>query len=112
MTQRTGYEGVTARIAARVRNPVTKPLGISLRVLPPHVANALAAEIVQAEIRPLVEALESLRRQHLVVDDCWYSCPKSGECCNDMWVDRCLCGADAHNARIEAALDRIQRQEG
>lgn len=51
------------------------------------------------------ELLNSLRRSHLVVDgDCWFSCPKSGECCNEVLKDVCTCGADAHNARIDAAL--------
>jgi len=37
--------------------------------------------------------------------DCWFSCPKSGNCCDDSKSkDRCNCGVDAHNARIDAAL--------
>lgn len=53
----------------------------------------------------LRSALEAARRRHVVVEDCWYSCPKSGDCCNDLRVgDACDCGADEHNAAIDAAL--------
>lgn len=61
----------------------------------------------------LVEALEGAKISHLVVDgDCWFSCPKAksdwheGSACCDESVDRtkCRCGADEHNAKIDAAL--------
>ena len=50
-------------------------------------------------------ALIAAKRVHYVCDDCFYSCPKSGECCdNDADPNRCTCGADAHNAKIDEAL--------
>lgn len=53
----------------------------------------------------LVARLEELRRPHSVVDDCFYSCPKSGECCDDdRDEDKCWCGADEHNAKIDALI--------
>jgi hypothetical protein len=52
----------------------------------------------------LRDTLQSLRRSHYICDDCWYSCPKSGECCNDAADGKCNCGADEHNAKIDAAL--------
>lgn len=59
----------------------------------------------------LIALLESLRRNHLIVeDDCWYSCPKAigwdGEpaCCNDQYGSECNCGADEHNARLDEAI--------
>lgn len=59
----------------------------------------------KAEIKKLREALEKARIKHLVVDgDCWFSCPKSGECCNDNAPDECNCGADRHNQAIDEAL--------
>lgn len=63
-------------------------------------------EALFATIARLREALKAARIQHLVVEaDCWFSCPKSGECCNHaLPEDRCTCGADAHNAAIDAAL--------
>jgi hypothetical protein len=52
----------------------------------------------------LEAALRSLRRAHYVCEDCWYSCPKSGECCRDDVGDWCTCGADEANATIDQAL--------
>lgn len=48
------------------------------------------------------EILEELRRSRDQCEDCWYSCPKSGDCCNDNQKhDECNCGADRHNALVE-----------
>lgn len=59
------------------------------------------------EILRLREALLAALRGHYTCDDCWYSCPKSEEgCCNHEEGDKCNCGADAHNAAINAALDQ------
>ena len=54
----------------------------------------------------LIERLEGLRRGHLQVEeDCWYSCPKSEEgCCNEWAGPECDCGADAHNAELDAII--------
>jgi hypothetical protein len=65
----------------------------------------------------LLAQLEHLRRPHVIVDDCWYSCPKAVDedgdpaCCNDelLWLERCTCGADAHNARLEALIAALKR---
>ena len=52
-----------------------------------------------------IEQAEKLKRQHTVVEDCWYSCPKSGECCNDAQEDEeCTCGADRTNRRIDELI--------
>ncbi len=67
----------------------------------------------EEEKRVLRKALEAAKRQHLIVDDCWYSCPlakrdhsEDSASCNDAEIARgeCTCGADAHNAAIDAAL--------
>lgn len=50
------------------------------------------------------ELLEQLRQSHEECDDCWYSCPKSGDCCNEFAGDECTCGADYFNAKIDAML--------
>ena len=62
-------------------------------------------------IEALCAALEAAVIPHLVVDgDCWYSCPKSGECCrDDQDKDKCGCGADAHNEAIRSVLARVTR---
>lgn len=56
---------------------------------------------------------EKLRREHLVVDeDCYYSCPKSGQCCNENKPeDRCECGADRHNANLEDLLRVLEQMQ-
>ena len=60
------------------------------------------------EIRRLRAALEAARRPHYVCEDCWYSCPKSGYCCNDETPpNKCNCGADEHNAKIDEALKDV-----
>jgi hypothetical protein len=57
----------------------------------------------------LRERMEELRRGHYVCDDCWYSCPKSGECCNCNYDNskppECNCGADKHNEIIDKILE-------
>lgn len=72
-----------------------------------EVAARLAAQRNEQpdELEHLRAALRAARLPHLVVEDCWYSCPKSGQNCDDRAdPDECRCGADEHNARIDAAL--------
>ena len=59
-------------------------------------------------------ALEALRRTHHVNDeDCWYSCPQSGECCrDDAPMMSCDCGADAHNAILDTVIEAVHRLRG
>ena len=59
---------------------------------------------LEVENAILRAALTKLRRSHATCEDCWYSCPKSGECCNDRPLV-CDCGADEANAVIDAALN-------
>lgn len=62
--------------------------------------------------RGLAEKLMAAKRNHLVVDgDCWFSCPASGECCQDD-AKGCNCGADTVNAEIDKALEDFERAEG
>lgn len=56
-------------------------------------------------IAKLETALKNARMSHQTCEDNWYSCPKSSEgCSNDAAGDECTCGADEHNAAIDAAL--------
>ena len=78
-----------------------------------------------AQVDLLRAALEALRVPHRVEDaDCWYTCPLAARsvyhltddgfqstldpehsaCCEDHPRMVCNCGADAHNAAIDAAL--------
>ncbi len=62
------------------------------------------------------EQARALAGSHLVVEeDCWYSCPKSGECCNNLAGDICTCGYEKRVSDITAALqarERAGKQEG
>ena len=61
----------------------------------------------QDRIQQLEAVLKSLRSdKHYTCDDCWYSCPKSGECCNDNKGDECDCGTDRQNAIIDNAIEQ------
>lgn len=58
----------------------------------------------------LLASLELLRRRHDECEDCWYSCPKSGECCNDdLDPEKCNCGADRHNERLDEVIAQTRK---
>lgn len=63
-----------------------------------------AAVKFRAERDKLRAALEASRIPHHICDDSWFSCPKSDDGEPDKQCE-CNCGADAHNARIDAALE-------
>jgi hypothetical protein len=78
-----------------------------------------AAPVVPGAPTPamIAAALDGLKIAHQVVEDCWYSCPKArdadgdSECCNDAISDgACNCGADAHNAKVEALRAALTAQ--
>ena len=57
----------------------------------------------------IVEELESLRRDHYECEDPWFSCPKSNEGCSDpSRGDVCTCGAEDHNAKLDAIIRYIR----
>lgn len=70
----------------------------------PRLIATIRAE--RTENARLKAALEVARPTHYVsTEDCWYSCPKSGECCNDgADVTKCNCGADFVKQAIDEAL--------
>lgn len=65
------------------------------------------------EIAALVECERVLReskRAHDTCEDSWYSCGAATgdyECSNDSRKGACDCGADAWNAKVDAALARL-----
>ena len=77
-------------------------------VADPHAVIPVPAEELRqlrASHAALLAALQAAKLQHYACEDCWYSCPKSPEgCCNDAEGDECTCGADKHNAAIDAAI--------
>jgi len=58
----------------------------------------------------VLEELEKLRRRHRFVDDdCWYSCPMAEDYCgNEEPGSYCNCGADDHNARVDAIIQYLK----
>lgn len=63
---------------------------------------------------PRTEAIEELirlaRRSHYYCDDCWYSCPKSEDgCCDQDAGEVCNCGADKHNAKVDALAELLRK---
>jgi len=59
----------------------------------------------------IVEELEKLKLVHFILDeDCWYSCPMSGKCCNDDAPKVCNCGAEIHNARVDAIIAALKER--
>lgn len=65
--------------------------------------------IALGEIDRLKALLLESKRNHYICDDCWYSCPASGECCNEN-SELCDCGADAWNTKVNEALARMEQQ--
>lgn len=49
------------------------------------------------------------RRHHVEEEDCWFSCPKSGECCNENQPDTCTCGKDELDKTLRAALTALSQ---
>lgn len=49
--------------------------------------------------------LKDSKRGHVYCDDSWYSCPQAEDgCSDDSKGDKCDCGADDWNARVDALL--------
>jgi hypothetical protein len=70
---------------------------------------------VSVDLEWLIREIEAFKVPHAIVEDCWYSCAKAvyedGEsaCCNDdsKKIGLCDCGADAHNAAVDALIERL-----
>lgn len=63
-------------------------------------------------VEGLIEALTAAKIAHYDCEDCWYSCPKSKDgCCDENQGDECNCGANKHNAAIDAVLAAIPQGE-
>ena len=64
------------------------------------------------ELASVREAMVKLYRKHDECEDCWYSCPKSADgCCNDAQGDECNCGAEKHNAILDAIISSLSKIE-
>ena len=62
-----------------------------------------------------IKKLKAMQHTHHYVceEDCWFSCPKSDDCCNSEYKDipngerPCLCGLDKRNAELQEVIDII-----
>jgi len=72
-----------------------------------------ALESANARLREVVEKLAGLAiRGHYGCEDSWYSCPMHPDGCADGWLEKkCNCGADEHNAKVTAALSRVEKEK-
>lgn len=63
-----------------------------------------------ANITEIKTKLESIRMgHHINVEDSWFSCPKSGDCCNEALPnDYCNCGADDRNKTIDEIIEMLE----
>lgn len=50
---------------------------------------------------------DSMRKHYENTEDDFYSCPKSGNCSNDMAGELCNCGADEYNLKLYLLLKKI-----
>ena len=60
--------------------------------------------------KTLIEKLEALKQEHDTCEDCWYSCPMSGECCRDTIDALCTCGAQSINEKIEELIELVKAE--
>lgn len=68
--------------------------------------------VVEREVDEVGRLKKLAHRVHTYCEDSWYSCPKAEDgCCDEHAGDDCNCGADEHNAEVEATIDRA-RGEG
>jgi hypothetical protein len=94
---RTVAEQIGERFGADARHPLVDAISHAIE-------DALEIGERRQKAR-LLSTLNQLRREHFECEDCWYSCPKSeGGCCNSEQGKDCNCGADQHNAIIDAAI--------
>ena len=59
-----------------------------------------------SELSAGLERLAALAKwSHYYCEDSWYSCPKAADgCANDSRGPECDCGADEHNAEVDALV--------
>lgn len=98
-------------VAKRIWNGVHHPLDMCELQARRREAAEAERDALAGQVAALREALKASRRTHMDVDgDPWFSCPmaRGGSCLRHDMDGRCpcgcTCGADEHNASIDAAL--------
>lgn len=65
----------------------------------------MTTDSLRAKVERLINPI--LETPHAECDDCWYSCPKSGACCDDREQGPnpvCRCGKDALDTILREVL--------
>jgi len=54
---------------------------------------------------------DDLYMPHVNVEDCYYSCPASGECCDERYRDskECNCWADKQRENVDAVWTELEQ---
>jgi hypothetical protein len=57
----------------------------------------------------VIKEVLSLKRRHRYCEDSWYSCPMAeGGCADDDAGDKCNCGAEEYNAKIDEIVEELR----
>lgn len=100
-----GEENGVAGAAMRWDQALTRPYPHPGVMNEPLESVYRRTEALRSERDAMRAALRSLRREHYVCDDdCWYSCPASGQCCDSARGTACDCSAEKDNAMINLLL--------
>lgn len=65
---------------------------------------------MEVEARLIKELYEVGIRNHVYLEDSWYSCPKADNepCSNPDEGSDCNCGADSNNEKLKAIYEELQ----
>lgn len=61
------------------------------------------------KVTDLIKFLETLKRKHTYCEDSFYSCPMEVDGCSDSTQIGCNCGAEKHNAEIDAMINHLKQ---
>lgn len=102
-----GYSGPVTQDGLEEENRRLRKMIESIRQdLTPYQVPSLVE--ITALCKELADALAAAKRTHSTCENEWYSCPLSSEGCLDDRETECNCGAEAHNAAIDAALAKYR----
>ena len=98
-----GYDPEQVKLNGKI---LTDALIENIKLTADLAAALKRAEAAEDRVAKLETALRDLRSDHHYdCEDCFYSCHKSGECCDERLANsECTCGMDQRNAIIDDAL--------
>ena len=76
-------------------------------------SNNEASSVTSALSAGLERLAVLAKRSHTYCEDGWYSCPKAEDgCFDDRRGPECDCGADKHNAEVDALMALLRSNDG